>query len=177
MWDKLKRLDRKLVMGVIFLITLAGLIYFSGKSQRQIAVTIKPMTVHLNFSDHVKKRLAETQAVLGVQAIVSDKEVTTSPLEATVLDHREQIVKPGNDQARFEAKTLDVELPNAAMALDPTVSFSVISRFETPAGNCIHCESPMLKASSLKDGDNRIELQCNGWLEIGVCVWPKQNQK
>jgi hypothetical protein len=177
MLAKLRTLDRRLVMGVLFLLFLAGLIYFSGKSQHQIAVEIKPLTVHLRFSDAVKRRLSETGAVLGVQAIVSDKEVTSSPLDATVLDHREQVVKPGDDTARFEAKTLELEMPGPSLHLDPTLTFSVVTRLDRPAGNCIHCESPMLKASSLKEGDNSIELKCDGWLEMGVCVWPKQNQK
>lgn len=177
MWAKLKGLDRRFVMGVMFLLVLAGLIYVSGKSQHQISVDIKPITVHLNFSDAVKKRLAETGALVAVQAIVSDKEVTTSPLEATVLDHREQVVKPGEDTAHFEDKSLDLEMPGPHSTIDPTVTLSVLTRFDRPAGNCIHCESPTLKASSLKDKDNRIELKCDGWLEMGVCVWPKQNQK
>lgn len=177
MLAKLKQLDRRLVMGVMFLLVVAGLIYFSGKAQRNVAIDIKPLTVHLRFSDAVKRRLAETGAALGVQAIVSDKEVASSPLEATVLDHREQVVKPGDDTARFEAKTLELEMPGPSAHLDPTITLNVVTRLDRPAGNCIHCESPMLKASSLKDGDNSIELKCDGWLEMGVCLWPKQNQK
>ncbi|MFL5814692.1 MAG: hypothetical protein ACJ763_14050 [Bdellovibrionia bacterium] len=177
MWAKLKSLDRRLVMGVMFLLVIGGLIYFSGKAQHEVAIEIKPLTVHLRFSDAVKRHLAETGAVLGVQAIVSDKEVASSPLDATVLDHREQVVKPGDDTARFETKTLDLEMPGSSAHIDPTITLSVVTRLDHPAGNCIHCESPMLKASSLKEGDNSIELKCDGWLEMGVCVWPKQNQK
>jgi hypothetical protein len=177
MLANLKRLDRRLVMGVMFLFLVIGLVYFSRKSQHEVAIDIKPMTVHLRFSDAVKRHLTETGAVLGVQAIVSDKEVGSSPLDATVLDHREQVVKPGDDTARFEAKVLELEIPGPSAHIDPTVTLSVVTRLDRPAGNCIHCESPMLKASSLKDGDNLVELNCDGWLEMGVCIWPKQNQK
>lgn len=173
-------MNRRFIVGIAFLAMIAGLIYLSGKSDRRVAFNIKPMTVHLNFSDVVKKHIDETGAVLGVQAIVSDKDVTTSPLDSTVLDHREQVIKPGMDTASFEAKTLELEVPKTAEAsvssIDPAITFTVVTRLDQPAGNCIRCERPMIKSSSLKDGENRIELKCDGWLEMGVCVWPKQKQ-
>jgi hypothetical protein len=176
-----KKMDRRFVLGLVFLAIVAGLIYLSGKSAHQVAFKIKPITVHLNFTDTVKQRLADSGAALGVQAIVSDKEVTTSPLDATVLDHREQVIKPGQDTTQFEAKTLELEVPKSAEAsmgsIDPTITFTVVTRLDQPAGNCIRCESPVTKLSALKEGDNQIELKCDGWLEMGVCVWQKQKQK
>jgi hypothetical protein len=168
-----KSIDRRWLLGVSFIGIVAGLIYLSAKSEHQIAVELKPLTVHLNFSDHVKQRISETHAVLGVTAIVSDKEIGNSPLEATVLDHREQVVRPGEDTARFESKSIDVEVPRSMPSLDPIVTFKVVSRFDQPSGNCIHCESPVLKLSSLQNGAPPIELKCDGWLEMGVCVWQK----
>lgn len=191
MWAK--PMNRRFIVGIAFLAMIAGLIYLSGKSDRRVAFNIKPMTVHLNFSDAVKKHLAETGAALSVQAIVSDKEVTTSPLDSTVLDHREQVIipskgpsegqskGPGMDTVNFEAKTLELEIPKTVEAsvgsIDPAITFTVVTRLDQPAGNCIRCERPMIKSSSLKDGENRIELKCDGWLEMGVCVWQKQKQK
>jgi hypothetical protein len=176
-----KKIDRRFVLGVSFLFVVGGLIYLSGKSEHRASIELKPLTVHLQFSDQVKRRLAETGAALAVQQFVSDKEVSSSPLDASVLDHREQVVRPGEDTAHFGAKTLELSIPGAtqpgASGIDPMVTISVVSRLDRPAGNCIHCENPSLKASSLKEGENRIELKCDQWLEMGVCVWPKQKQK
>lgn len=176
-----KKMDRRFVLGIVFLAIVAGLIYLSGKFEHRVAFNIKLLTVHLNFTDAVKQRLAASGAALAVQSIVSDKEVTTSPLDATVLDHREEIIKPGQDTAKFEAKTLELEVPKSAEAsigsIDPTITFTVVTRLDQPAGNCIRCESPVTKVSALKEGENQIELKCDGWLEMGVCVWQKQKQK
>jgi len=182
MWAKLRQLDRRLVMGVLALLLLAGLIYLSGRSARTVALQLQPLTVHLNFSDQVKKRLSETGAVLSVQLNATDQEATSSPLDATVIDHREQVVRPGEDTVQFEAKPLEIEMPASVVVptIDPTLTLSVVTRLDQPAGNCIHCENPAFKLSSLhegKEGENRIELKCDGWLEMGVCVWPKQKQQ
>jgi hypothetical protein len=165
-----KPLDRRFVTGLLVLFVIGGLIYFSGRSEHRVSIGIKPMTVHLNLSDEVKHHIADTHAALSVKAIVSDKEVNSSPLQADILDHREQIATAGQDTVQFEPKTLELDLGKQGISVDPVVTFHVVTQLDRPAGNCIRCEEPVFKASDLKEGDNRIEIKCDGWLSMGVCV-------
>lgn len=164
------RIRRKTFFGIAALLLFFGLVYLVLKSQREASLELRPFTVKLHFSDEVKRRIAETRAALSVRAIVTDEASGTTGMSGAVLDHREQLLSPGQDSVTFDVKHVDFESGMKSTRLEPTLTLEVITRLDQPAGNCIHCVAPVIKTSTLKENENTVDVQCNGWLSIGICV-------